>query len=365
METQPLNVIHLDTVTFWRGGQQQVVYLFEGMLRKKLNTALICQPDSAYQKYCECENLSYFTVRMYGEWDILAGFRISRLCKKEGFNIIHAHSAHALTIGIWAKLFNRSLTLVAARRVDFSIRKNALSIFKYHNSKVDKIVCISNRIRQVLIDDGIPEEKLITIHSGIDLNKFDDIESPKSFRQDWDIPEDHLIVGTVAALVGHKDYPNLLQAAKIVIEQFPEITFMAVGNGQDEQDIKQLAERLKLGKRFVFTGFQKEIGQFLKSFDIFVLASKLEGLGTSVLDAIAAGLPVVGTRAGGIPEMIRHNENGLLVDAQNPQALADAILELAKDKNKRDKFINNGKISIQDFQIDATVNKTIALYEGL
>ena len=109
METQPLNVIHLDTVTFWRGGQQQVVYLFEGMLRKKLNTALICQPDSAYQKYCECENLSYFTVRMYGEWDILAGFRISRLCKKEGFNIIHAHSAHALTIGIWAKLFNRSL----------------------------------------------------------------------------------------------------------------------------------------------------------------------------------------------------------------------------------------------------------------
>ena len=348
-----------------RGGQQQAVYLFQAMTLRKMHTAMICQPNSEYQKYCDREKLPYYIVRMHGEWDIIAGIKISRLCKKEGFNIIHAHSAHALTISLWAKLFNRSLKIIAARRVDFSIRKNKLSIFKYRNSWIDKIICISNRIRQVLVDDGVPEKKLTTIHSGIDLNKFYKIESPISFRQDWNIPEDHLIVGTVAALVGHKDYQNLLKAAKIVIEQFPKITFMAVGNGQDEQGIKQLAERLKLNKHFIFTGFQKEIGNFLKSFDIFVLASKLEGLGTSMLDAIAAGLPVIGTRAGGIPEMIRHNETGLLVDSQNPQSLAEAIIDLVKNKDKRDKFIKNGKALIQDFDINNTVNNTIVLYEGL
>ena len=95
------------------------------------------------------------------------------------------------------------------------------------------------------------------------------------------------------------------------------------------------------------------------------MASKLEGLGTSVLDAIAAGLPVVGTRAGGIPEMIKHNENGLLVEVGNSIALADAIIELVNNKLKREEFSRNGKKTIQDFDIKNTIKKTISLYEAI
>ena len=365
METKQITVLHLDTVSGWRGGQQQTVYLFQAMVQKGIHTVLACQPDSEYKKYCELNNLPHCTMRMFGEWDLLAGFKLARLCKRKHLTIIHAHSAHALTLGIWTKMFNRSLKLIASRRVDFSIRKNVFSILKYDNSLVDKIICISEGIRQVLLDDGIPEEKLVTIHSGIDLNRYNDTHPPASFRRDWSIPENHIIVGTVAALTGHKDYPNFLKAAKMVISKLPGVTFMAVGDGKDEQEIKSLARELNLDKRFVFTGFQAEVGIFLKSFDIFVLASKLEGLGTSVLDAIAAGLPVVGTRAGGIPEMIKHNENGLLVEVGNSIALADAIIELVNNKLKREEFSRNGKKTIQDFDIKNTIKKTISLYEAI
>jgi len=352
METQPVKVIHLDDAVSWRGGQQQTVYLFEGMLNRNLNTVLLCQPDSEYQKYCDDRKLPYRTIRMRGEWDIIAGRKIAGICKTGGYNIIHAHSAHALMIGFWAKLFHRSVKLVAARRVDFSVRKNALSILKYNNSFVDKIICISERIRHVLIRDGIPESKLAVVHSGINTHKFDKSEVPASFRKRWEIPDDHIIVGTVAALTGHKDYPNLLRAAKLVTEKLPDVTFMAVG-------------RLNLENRFIFTGFQKDIGAFLKSFDIFVLASKMEGLGTSVLDAMAAGLPVIGARAGGIPEMIQNDKNGLIVEPQNPEKLAEAVISLVRNKEERKRLSRNGKLSVTNFSIDATLDKTIALYENL
>jgi len=360
-----IKVLHLDDSSCWRGGQQQTVYLYKGMLDRKLNTLLICQPDSEYIKICDNENLPCQTLSIRGEWDLFAGYKIGRICKNGGFNIIHAHSAHALSTAIQAKIFYRSVKVIASRRVDFSIRKNPFSIHKYNNRFVNKIICISEKIRKVMLNDGIDEHKLITIHDGIDIRKFDHIKPPQFFRKNWQIPQNHILVGTVAAITGEKDYPNLLKAAKIVIDRLPNVTFMAAGNGKDENSIKIMAKQLNLENRFIFTGFQKNIGDFLKSFDIFVLASKKEGLGTSVLDALAAGLPVIGTETGGIPEMITHNENGMLVKPQNPQALADTIIELAKDKAKREMLIKKGIISVERFSINNTIEKTIALYESI
>lgn len=365
METQSITVLHLDTVKSWRGGQQQAFYLLENMVKQAFRTAVACQPGSEFEKRARAKNLPVHTLPMHGEYDLLAGYRVARLCKTSNYAIIHAHSAHALAIGLWAKLFYRNLILVAARRVDFSIRKNRLSIYKYNNPYLDRIVSISDRIREVMLRDGIPEEKLVTIHSGIDIHKFDGISPDPAFRKNWGIPQDHVIVGTVAAIVGHKDYPNLLKAARIVAEQYEKVTFMAVGNGENEADVLALARKLGLKDRFIFCGYQKEVGLFLKQFDIFVLASRMEGLGTSVLDAQAAGLPVVGTRAGGIPEMIYHEGNGILVPPRNPQALAEALNDLIKHRKKREELAARALKTVRRFDIRHTVSKTVALYRDL
>lgn len=365
MGKESLKVLHIDTEKGWRGGQQQVVYLLNAMYEKGYSTELISQPNSEIEQHCVARRLPCHPVRMFGEADFVAGFKIAHYCKKNNFNILHLHSAHALGIGIWAKIFNSRLKLIAVRRVDFHIKRNWLSQFKYNTSRLDKIVCISDGIKQVLIEDGIPLEKLITIHSGIDRHKFDEVVPEDDFKRQLGIAEHDILIGTVAAMVGHKDYPNLLKAARIVIDKHNNVTFCAVGSGPDKSKVLKLAENLSLGNKFIFTGFRDDIGKFLKSFDIFVLASKLEGMGTSILDAQSVGLPVIACRTGGIPDIIPHNQNGLLVPPSDEKALAEAISMLIEKSKLRQKLAEKALKTVKRFDIQKTVAKYIKLYQEI
>ena len=365
MENDTIKVLHLDDAKGWRGGQQQAWYLVSALVESGYTTRLVCQPNSTLADRCLQGSVPFSPVRMHNELDFIAGWRVARICRKQGFTLLHAHSAHALAIAIWARMFNASLKVVAARRVDFSVRKSPISVWKYKNGFVDKIVCISEAVKKVLLKDGIPVEKLTTINDGIDLYKFKHVRVNPEFRERMGIPADHFIVGTVAALVGHKDYPNLLRAAKRVIERHDQVTFLAVGNGKDEMKLKELAADLALGERFIFAGYRNDVGPFLRAFDLFVAASKKEGLGTSVLDALAAGLPVVGTRAGGIPESVQDGLNGLLVPVQNPEALAGAILDLINQPQLRQKMSRLAPESVAPFSIENIVRQTITLYREI
>lgn len=365
MGKESIKVLHIDTEMSWRGGQQQAAYLIEAMHHDSYQTSLVCQPDSAIARFCRDKGLPFLPVRMLGEMDVIAGFRIARFCRKHGFTILHLHSSHALAIGLWAKLFYSRLKLIAVRRVDFHIQKNWLSQIKYNTRWLDRIVCISDAIRQVLIEDGIPAEKLLTIHSGIDIHKFDQQQPSADLKRQLGIPPDHIVVGTVAAMVGHKDYPNLLHAAKIVAANQKNVTFCAVGDGPLKNPILELAKQLELGNRFIFAGFQKDTGSFLKMFDIFVLASRLEGLGTSILDAQSMGLPIVACQTGGIPEIVRHEQNGLLVPRKDAAALAEAILKLTRNEVLRIQFGNRSLQTVRVFEIKNTVAKNIELYQQL
>lgn len=358
-------ILHIDSERGWRGGQQQAIYLFEGLLENGFKTAMVCQPDSELHHYCEKKNLPCFPIRMRGEVDLVAAGKIAAVCREHGFKLLHLHSAHALATGLWVKLFHRKLKLIGVRRVDFHIKKNPFSRYKYMSRKVERHVCISENIKNVMLEDGVPPERLVTIHSGINTERFINETLPDDFRESLGIPENHIVVGTVAALAGHKDYPNLLNAAKTVIERMDNVTFCAVGNGPDEVEIHALADSLQLGDRFIFTGYRTDVGHFMKLFDIFVLASYLEGLGTSLLDAQASALPVIGTDAGGIPEIITNDETGLLVPSGDSDALSDAICDLVSDKVKRERLAEAGKISVEKFSIETTITKNIELYSEI
>jgi len=365
MNSRSLRVLHIDTEFGWRGGQQQVAYLVEGMQRQGYGAAVVCQPGSDLERYCREKAWACYPVRTHGEVDAVAGYRVARLCRKERFDVLHLHAAHALALGVWAKLFGAPGKMVASRRVDFHIKKNWLSRFKYDNPYLNRIICISDQIRNVLLADGIPDQKLQTIHSGVDVHRFDGVLPPDDFREKLGIPRDHILVGTMAAMADHKDYPNLLHAAEMVCQRTANITFCAVGSGPEEEKIHKLAQELKLGERLVFTGFRKDVGNFLKSYDIFVHASYLEGLGTSILDAQSVGLPIIATRTGGIPEIIDHGKTGLLVPPRDSRSLADAICDLAADAVIRKKLGAGALASVQNFSIEKTVARNLTMYADL
>lgn len=363
-EANKIKVLHLETALEWRGGQQQISYLVQGLMQKAVPTALVCRPGAKIFEYFETNGLPVVPLNIRHGLDLVAARRIAKMAKEQGFNILHAHSSHALMLGLLVKMLFRPLKLVASRRVDFSVKKSVVGTLKYNNGLVDKVICISENISRVLIDDGVSKEKLVIIHDGIDINRFE-LKSADELRRELSIPDEHFVVGTVAALVGHKDYPNLLQAAKTVLQEFEKVTFVAVGDGGDRDELEALKRDLNLGNRFLFVGFRDDLERFYSLFDVFVLASHKEGLGTSVLDALACGLPVVGTRAGGIPEMIEPEVNGMLVPARDPQALASAILRLLKDEVLREKLAQNARPSVQKFSVEQMVQKHIVLYRSL
>ena len=111
--------------------------------------------------------------------------------RQQNYTILHLHAAHALALGVWAKLFGAQGRMVASRRVDFHIKKNWLSRFKYNNPYLDRIVCISDQIRNVLLADGIPARKLQTIHSGVNIDRFAKVTPPHDFRRQLGLPDDH------------------------------------------------------------------------------------------------------------------------------------------------------------------------------
>lgn len=358
-------ILHVDTGQSWRGGQQQVAYLAEALHRGGYHTGVVSPPRSPLEARCTSRGIDCFPITMRGELDLLAGVRIARICRRRGFAILHLHSAHAVTLGIWAKAVMPSLRLVAARRVDFPTGAHLLSKMKYRSNAISRIVCISEAIRAVLIDDGIPSGKLITIRSGVDLDRYATTPRRRELREELGIPADHLVVGTVAAMAAHKDYPTFLAAANEVIRAEDQVTFCAVGDGKERERIQARALRLGLGDRCRFVGFQRDVGVYLRLFDVFVMASRTEGLGTSVIDALAVGIPAVVTRVGGLVEVVHEGRNGLLVPPGDPHALAEAIHRLVTDGDLRLRLATEAPASVREFDIARTVEQTLQLYRDI
>ncbi len=363
-----MKILHLETAKEWRGGQQQIAYLVQGLVHHKVPTLLLCPEKSQLHKRFEQQKLPVQAFPIGHHLSVKTARKIARFAREKGYDLLHVHSSHALSLGLLVKTLHPSLKLVASRRVDFPVKKPVIGSLKYNNPLIDRVVCISENIADVLRRDGVNERRLIVIHSGIDLHRLDCASSHGDndrLKQKLGIPTNHLIVGTVAALVGHKDYPTLLKAAAQVCRRFTDVSFVAVGEGNDRPQLEALARELGIEKRFKFLGFQHNLGQFYRLFDVFVLASHKEGLGTSILDAQACGVPVVATKAGGIPEMITHLKTGLLVPPQAPDDLAEGILKLLNDAHLRQKLATQAKNAVQKFSIEQTVRQHIALYRAI
>lgn len=361
-----LCIFHIDTEKNWRGGQQQSFYLHKSLVKQGFKSYMLCKKNSVMSDKCKSENLAFINFPLKSELDFYSAFKIANYTKKLNVKILHLHTAHALSLGILIKLFNPKLKLIAVRRVDFSLKKNALSFLKYNNRFLDKLVCISKNIVNVVENDGVPKSKIKMIYSGIDIDRYSPENNVNLYlRNKYKLSDDCVIIGTVAALVGHKDYPSLLRAARIVLESKSNVVFISAGDGHSYDELMHLHSNLKLAEKFIFSGFESNIKDFLHSIDIFVLSSKKEGLGTSVLDAMSAGKPIVACDSGGIPEMIVHQKNGLLAKKENPQDLAEKIIYMIDNYELRQKYSKQALEDVKSFSIDNTINENIKLYKEL
>jgi glycosyltransferase involved in cell wall biosynthesis len=355
--------LHIDTARTWRGGQNQVLVTIMGLRALGHRTLLVAHPRGELRQRAK-EGLDMLPLAPRTEMDLSAAWRLSRLVKQLKPDIIHAHDPHGVAMAGLALSMSTQLTkppLVASRRVDFRLRRTALSRWKYR--QVDCFICASEAIRRLLIADGVVESRAITVHEGIDLSRVE-AAPPANVHEDLWLPHHAPVVGNVAALVPHKGQRHLIEAAQLVVRQVPDARFVIAGEGELRAALERQIKEHHLEKHVLLAGFRPDVLSLHKAFDIFVMSSITEGLGTSLLDAMACGKAVVATTAGGIPEVVVDGETGFLVAPRDHAAMADAIVKLLKDDGLRARMGAAGlHRARKKFSAERMVQETLRVYK--
>jgi glycosyltransferase involved in cell wall biosynthesis len=355
--------LHIDTARTWRGGQNQVLVTVLGLRGLGHRTMLVAHPGGELRQRAQ-EGLDLIPLAPKTEMDLGAAWRLSRLLKTLKPDVVHAHDPHGVAMAGLALSMSTQLAkppLIASRRVDFHLRNGALSRWKYR--QVDCFICASEAIRAMLVADGVPAARTVTVHEGIDLERVS-MAQPANLHEQLFLPHQAPIVGNVAALVPHKGQRHLVEAAALVVRKVPDARFVIAGEGELRPALERQIREHRLEKHVLLAGFRPDVLSLHKAFDIFVMSSITEGLGTSLLDAMAAGKPIVATATGGIPEVVVDGDTGMLVPARNDAALADAIVRLLKDPALRERMGKAGRARAgQRFSAERMLKETLRVYQ--
>jgi glycosyltransferase involved in cell wall biosynthesis len=362
MSNAKTKILHISTATTWRGGEQQLAYLYEELHKQNIEQLIICAHNSALHDFCQKNNFHCATLTKQWNTDIFYALRLSKIVKAFNADIIHAHDAHAHTLALITKnFFNTNAKLVVSRRVDFPVKNNFLSSWKYNSKHISKIICVSEAIENIMLQT-VSKNKLAVVHSGIDCNKFE--KSTGILRKEFSLPNDTLIIADVAALAPHKDYFTFLKTVKLLKEKYAlNAKYFAIGDGELKTLLLEEAEKLNLKNDVIFTGFRNDLNKIFSEIDVLLFTSETEGLGTTLLDAFCCGVPVVATNAGGVSELVTHEKTGMLSPVKNAEQLAENVYQLTGNETLKNTIVANAKEKAVHFSKQQTALKTLCIYK--
>lgn len=366
----PRTILHLNTEAGWRGGEAQTLRLAAGLLARGHRCLIAGVPGGDLVRRASAPGLEVVPVPMRGELDLGAARALAHIVREEGVDLMHYHTAHAVTIGTLATLFlRRRPATVAARRLSFPLRSALLGRFKY-SFRVDRVIAVSEAIRRLLVRRGLDPARVVTVHSGIDPERFaagDGRRFRESLRPVLGADAGKaFLIGTAGHLAAHKGIDLFLEAAAGAAAECPEARFLVAGRGEGEAALRREAARLGLEGRVVFAGFRDDMPDVLAGLDLFVLASTSgEGSPAVLKEAMAAGTPVVATALDGIEEILEDARHGLLVPPGNAPALARAMILLAGDPALRSRYAAAAKTRVLEFTADRMVERTGEIYRSI
>jgi len=361
-----VRVAHLDTGRDWRGGQAQVLLLLRGLEAAGHDCLLLAPPGPLAERAAEL-GVEVSAWRPRGEWDGLALLAATRALRGYEPEVAHCHSAHAHALGVPAARLAGVRAVVVSRRVDFTVAGHPLSRFKYR-MPVDRYLCISRGVMEVMRVGGVPASRLALVPSGVDLPAGGSPVAGAAaggLRALIGAPHDAPIVGTVAALAPHKNHADLARAAAIVAHARPAARFVWVGEGECRAPLERQLRELGIERQVQLLGFRNDAIALLSQFTLFALASHLEGLCTSLLDAQALGVPIVATAVGGIPDVVEDGRTGRLVPGRDPEALARALIEALDHPDLARSWAEAARASVRAFSAEAMVKRTLQEYDSV
>lgn len=354
-----MKILHIETGRHLYGGALQVCYLMEGLAQRGIDNLLVCTQGSRIVE----EAAGYATIcelPMKGELDLLFPFRLLRLLRQHRPDVVHVHSRRGadLWTGVIARL--AQVPSILTRRVD-NREWPPFARLKY--GSYDRVVSISDGIRQVLLAEGVEPERVTCIRSVVKSEQYQQPRDREWFEAQFGVPAAAPVIGVIAQLIPRKGHRYLLEALPRLLERFPALRVVFFGQGPLQEELEGYIATHGLEQVLCLAGFRKDMHKILPCLDLVVHPALMEGLGVSLLQAAAAGVPIVGTRAGGIPEIVHDGLNGRLVEPANVDQLFDAVSELLADPTLESTFGAAGRELVQrDFSIGAMVEGYLKLY---
>ena len=363
---EPLRILGVDPEPGFAGGETQVLGLTLGLLRRGHHADLACDPrgrlyDRARRQGIECHALS-----IRNALDFAAGMRLRNLLSRTRYDIVHFHTSRAHSMAPFAR--GHARVLIVTRRMDY--RPNRLFAPYLYNRAVDAVAAISSKVADVLGEAGVARDHLRIVPSGVDCDHFRPVNSSErgAARARLGIASGDFLAGTVGMLEERKGHRYLLEAIAMLNRgrgDGSRIKCAIAGDGAMRDELARLAQELSIAGDVLFLGMIGDSRQLLDALDVFVFPSIMEGLGVALLEAMACGLPVVATGAGGVVDIVEDNRSGLLVAPRDSASIANAIEALAGDSTRRSQLGSAARVRVsEDFSMDAMTTKTIDLYRA-
>ena len=341
-----------------------MAYLIEELQNLGVDSLVAARRDSAFEKWCGEKRIPCITMGFKNDFDLQSAYSLKKHCAGESIDVIHLHSSRSHGIAVLAAELGNRIPLVLSRRVDFGLKQNVFSKWKYNHHAIKKIVCVSDKIREIVSNAVNHPERCVTIYDGVDLHRFAGKGKRGIIRNELGIAHDVRLIGNIAAIAPHKDYFTFLDTAKILSQNI-KAKYLITGDGPMRGQIENRIAELGLQQEVILLGFRQDLENVFADLDLLLFTSKEEGLGSTLLDAMAYGLPIVTTEAGGIPEIVKNEFNGLTAPVCDAHRLADQVLRMLNENLLKEKLVVNAREFVKGFSKEEMAMKTLNVYKEI
>jgi L-malate glycosyltransferase len=354
-----LKILHIDPEKNWGGGEAQVFGLLQNLAHWGHRNDLATPPDGELFRRSLDLSIRKIPLTIRNDFDITGVPALRRLIRQERYDIVHFHTKRAHALCLWLPRGHRAPKFIVTRRMDYPEARNSYTRVLY-NRRVDGVVAISQSIVDRLSDAGVNRRMIRLIYSGIDPRPF------RGLLNKEQRPDEPPVVAIVAVLEERKGHRFLLDAARVLKDRGRTIKYVLAGEGSHKAQLQHWVQMLGLQQEVSFLGFVKDVPKLLSSINVLALPSLYEGLGVAALEGMAAAKPVVGTRVGGLAELIIDGQTGLLVPPGDGTALAEAIEKLISDPAMAQAMGQRGAERVsRDFTIEQVARKNEEYYYAL
>lgn len=357
-----MKVLYVDLEREWRGGQSQALLTVKGLRALGHDAQLLSVRESPLARRAAGAGIPVHGVGAKAR-RIGAALLLRKLLSQQSYEVFHVNEPHALTAA-WLAGAQQRTGMVMSRRVAYPLSRSGLARRRYQIAQ--RIVAISHFVEQSVLESGVSPERVAVVYEGVAIPSLPTMEARQKARQYWGVTGDEKLLGCIGYLLPEKGQEIAIRALSTLRTKIPAARLLLAGDGPCRPALETLVKRLGIRDQVIFAGFVEDVAQVYAALDAFVFPSLAEPLGTSLLAAMAWGLPVLAVASGGVPEYVRDGDDGLLAARPDPELFSAGMLRLLTDESLGIALGQKARQTIAErFSMERMVENTILVYEDV